>query len=126
MQWAFPGMNGIRRECPFRVFMKKRKGYIFTDKRHSDRAVMSLILGILSLVSLGIVIFLSGRNGGEAATGFGFTGVLAFLFSLAGEILGLITVQDKGYYRLFPVLGTVVNFFALVCVVLILYAGAIL
>ncbi len=104
--------------------MKKRKGYIFTNKRHSNRGLMSVILGIISLASLGAVVFLSYRNGGAAKTGFGFTGVLAFLFSLTGEILGVLTVQDKGYYRLFPALGTFLNFLALAGIVLILYAGA--
>lgn len=85
---------------------------------------MSVILGIISLASLGIVISLSCRHGGAATTGFGFTGVLAFLFSLTGEVLGLITVQDKGYYRLFPVLGTFLNLLALAGIILILYAGA--
>lgn len=104
--------------------MKKRKGYIFTNKRHSERSILSVILGIISLASLGAVIFLSYRSGGEAKTGFGFTGILAFLFSLTGEILGVLTVQDKGYYRLFPILGTILNFLALAGVALILYAGA--
>ena len=45
-------------ECPFRVKgMKKRRNYIFTNKKHSDKAIMSTILGIISTASLGIVIF---------------------------------------------------------------------
>ena len=43
------------RGVPFRLNMGKRRGYIFTDKKGSNRAWMAVILGIISLVSLGIV-----------------------------------------------------------------------
>lgn len=84
---------------------------------------MSTILGVISLASLGAVVFLAYRNNGEAAVGFGFTGVLALVFSLTGVVLGILTVHDKSYYRLFPVLGTLLNLLALGGISLILYAG---
>lgn len=85
---------------------------------------MSVALGAISLISLGIVIFLAYGSGGEAAVKFGFTGLLALLFSLVGFFLGILTLRDKTYYRLFPVLGTLLNVAALGLVSLILYAGA--
>ena len=42
----------------------RKKNYIFTNKKHSDKAIMSTILGIISLVSLGIVTYLSYSRGG--------------------------------------------------------------
>ena len=85
--------------------MKKRKGFIFTDKKHSNRAVMAAVLGAISLASLGIMVFLSA------------------LYSTVGLILGLVTLQEKEYFRLFPVLGIVLNLLALLSVGLIIYAG---
>ncbi len=84
---------------------------------------MSVILGIISLASLVTVVFFSYRNGGEAAVKYGFTGVLAMVFSLVGMVLGVLTMSDKNYYRIFPVLGTLLNLIALGGVSLILYAG---
>lgn len=84
---------------------------------------MSVALGVISLISLGIVIFLAYRSGGEAAVSFGFTGLLALLFSLVGLFLGVLTCSDKTYYRLFPVLGILLNFSVLGLISLILYAG---
>lgn len=104
--------------------MKKRKGYIFTNKRHSHKAIMSVALGAISLISLCIVVFLAYRGGGEAAVKYGFTGLLALLFSLVGLMLGILTLGDKTYYRLFPVLGILLNFASLGFISLILYAGA--
>ena len=85
---------------------------------------MATILGIISLVSLGIVLFMTYRSDGEAAVGFGFTGFLATIYSLIGMGLGIVTFQNKNYYRLFPVLGTLLNLAALGGISLILYAGA--
>lgn len=85
---------------------------------------MATILGIISLTSLGIVLFMTYRSAGEAAVGFGFTGLLATIFSTIGLGLGIVTFQDKNYYRVFSVLGTLLNLAALGGISLILYAGA--
>ena len=112
------------REVPFRVFMKKRKGYIFTNKKHSELAIMATILGVISLAALIVVVFQSYLSAGDVAVNFGFTGLLATLFSMVGLSLGMATVREKDYYRLFPVLGILLNLVALGGVSLILYAGA--
>lgn len=85
---------------------------------------MATILGIISLVSMGIVVFLTYRSAGEATVGYGITGLLATLFSLVGLILGVVTFRDKDYYRVFPVLGIVLNLLSLGGISLILYVGA--
>lgn len=85
---------------------------------------MATILGIISLASMGIVVFLTYRSAGEATVGYGITGLLATLFSLVGLILGVVTFRDKDYYRIFPVLGIVLNLLSLGGISLILYVGA--
>lgn len=87
---------------------------------------MSTILGIISTVSLGIVVYLTYLRGGEATVGYGVTGLLATIFSLAGLILGIVTVRDKEYYRLFPWLGVILNLVALGSISLMLYLGTAL
>lgn len=104
--------------------MKKRKGYIFTNKKHSERAIMATVLGVISLSGLGVVVFRSYLSAGDVAVGYGFTGLLAMLFSMVGLSLGMATVRDKDYYRFFPVLGILLNLAALGSISLILYAGA--
>lgn len=104
--------------------MKKRKGFIFTNKRHSNRAVMASILGGISLLSLGTVVLRSYLEDGKVPVSYGFTGLFAVLFSIVGLCLSVATVCDKKYYRLFPVLGILLNLAALGLVSLILYAGA--
>lgn len=104
--------------------MKKRKGYIFTNKRNSNRAVMAVILGIISLSSLSVVVFLSYRDNGAFEARYGVVALLAAVYSLIGLLLGLATVMEKNYYRLFPVLGIILNVATLAGISLILYVGA--
>ncbi len=104
--------------------MKKRKGIIFTDKKHSNRAIMATILGIISLASLGTMVFLSYRQEGNVHSGYGAAALLAALYSTVGLVLGLAAIQRKEYYRVFPVLGILLNLAALVGIGLILYLGS--
>ena len=102
----------------------RKKNYIFTNKKHSNRAIMSTILGGISLVSLGIVTYLSYSQGGVMHGGYGVTGVLATIYSLIGMILGILTLREKDIYRIFPVLGTILNVVALGGVSFLLYLGS--
>lgn len=101
-----------------------KKKYIYTNKKHSYRAIMGVILGLISLASLWLVVYFSYQASGDAKTGYGFTGLFSLLFSCTGLGLSAVTVRNKDYYRLFPVMGLVLNFLALAGISLILYAGA--
>ena len=103
--------------------MGKRRNFIFTNKKHSEKAIMGTILGMISLVSLGIVIFLSYQKNGETPVSYGLTGLLATIFSMIGLILGILTLQEKENFRLFPWLGTILNVLALAVIGFLLYVG---
>ena len=106
--------------------MGKRKGYIFTNKKSSNRAVMAVILGIISLVSLGAVVFAAYRAGGEASPRHGITAILALIYSLTGLVLGIVTLTEKNYYRVVPAVGVLMDLAALGGIGLILYMGGYL
>nr|WP_318684313.1 DUF6142 family protein [uncultured Acetatifactor sp.] len=104
----------------------KKKNFIFTNKKHSQKAIMSTILGIISVVSLCAVIYLTYLRDGNAENGYGVTALLAAIFSVAGLILGIIALREKDSYKLFPGLGIFFNLAALGGVSLILYLGVYL
>lgn len=74
---------------------------------------MGTILGLISNASLGIVIYLSYRRGGNVPLSYGLTGLLAMIFSMIGLILGVLTIREKDMFRLFPALGILLNLAAL-------------
>ena len=92
--------------------MAFRKGYIFTNKDHPKKGIMSFILGILSI------------GGGESSERYGAAGVLASVFMLVGLFLGISSLMEKDRFKLFPVLGIIFNVIAFLILSLIMYAGA--
>ena len=104
--------------------MAFKKGYIFTDKDHPKKGIMSFILGILSIVTYVTAIYLSYLGGGESSERYGAAGVLASVFMLVGISLGIWSCMEKDRFKLFPVLGIVLNVIAFFILSLILYAGA--
>ncbi len=87
---------------------------------------MSVLLGIISLVSLILGIYLSYKKGGDVPNGYGVAGLLACVFSFVGLLLGIVTVKDKAYYRFFPWAGVILNVMSLGCISMILYLGSML
>ena len=101
----------------------KKSGYIFTVKKHPEKGIMSMILGVISVLSIAAAVYLAYRNNGNAVSRYGAAVFLATLFSLAGMVLGVLSRMEKDNYYLFPHLGIILNLIALAMVSLILYAG---
>lgn len=104
------------------MFLKK--DFIFTVKEHPAKGIMAAILGILANVTLGMAVYLSYRSGGQVTQRHGTAGLLAVLFMAAGLILGILSLTQKDSFKLFPVLGILLNILAFGMISLILYAGA--
>ncbi len=84
---------------------------------------MGTILGAVSIASLITVIVLSYSKGGEVPAGYGFTGLLATVFSVTGLVLGITTVREKDKFRLFPLLAILLSGLTLLIMGVILYAA---
>ena len=104
--------------------MKKRK-YIYTNKKHPPGAIMSVILGIISGVSMIAVVYLTYRANGEAIPGYGLTGLLAVIFSLIGFVLSAKSFQQKEAFRVYSVVGLILNLVVLLGVGGIVYMGTL-
>lgn len=103
--------------------MAKKKNFIFTNRRHSKKAIMSTVLGTISTVSLSAVILLAYRSEGIATRSYGLTGLFVAIFSVVGLLLGLLAAREKDRYNLFRILGIILNLLALSCISAILYLG---
>lgn len=104
--------------------MAHRKNYKFTNKRHTQKSVMSTVFGIISLVSLVVVVYLAYAAGGVAPVNYGITGVLVTVFSLVGIILAVLSLNDREAYPFFGWLGVLLNGVTLAGISLVLYIGA--
>jgi len=106
--------------------MAQKRGYKFTNKKHSEKAIMSTVFGVLSLISLIVVLYLSYSKAGKAPVNYGFSGILILIFAIAGLVLGVLALQEKERFMFFGRLGCLLNGLALAGVSGILYAGAYL
>lgn len=103
--------------------MKKKRNYIFTNRKHTDQAIMSVILGMISVVSTIVALYLSYRRQLEGVVGYGATCLLAAIFAVIGLVLALTQLSRKDTFRFFPVLGLVLNLVVLVGIGLMVYWG---
>ncbi len=89
--------------------MQRKKNLLFTKRKHPLIAILSTILGTISLLSLFVGIYASYKMRGEIPARFGMACVLATFYAVAGLILALISFQKPDVFRLFGVLGILLN-----------------
>ncbi len=100
-----------------------RKNYMFTNKSHPQRGIMSTILGILSDGAIGLAVFSAFKAGGAADARMACTVMLALLFAIAGLVLGILSRIEKDKFYFFPNVGILLNGIAVIAVAFILYIG---
>lgn len=106
--------------------MSQKKNYMFTNRRHSEKAIMSTVFGVLCTVSLLAVVVLSYSRSGDIPAGYGFTGLFATILSIVGMLLGVLSLREADRFRLFGWLGILLNGVSLGAVSGILYAASYL
>lgn len=84
---------------------------------------MSTILGVISNGSIAAVLYLAYLKDGEVPMSYGLTGLLAAIFSVVGLVLGVLAIQEKEVFKLFPVLGILLNLVALLLLMFIVQLG---
>lgn len=104
--------------------MSQKRSYMFTNRKHSQKAVMSTVFGVLCTISLVVVTVLSYSRAGDIPAGYGFTGVFAAVLSLIGLILGILAVRETDRFKLFGWLGILLNGISLAMISGILYVAA--
>lgn len=102
----------------------KKSSYMFTNKEHSQKGIMSTILGVISLATLVYAVYMSYRRVGEVPVQYGAAVMLVMIFAFVGIGLGLVSRTERDKFYLFTYLGIVLNVLALAVISVILYAGA--
>lgn len=106
------------------ILMSRKNSYIFTNKTHTTKGIMSTILGSISLATLCYVIVMSYRMAGDIPREYGAAALLVMIFAFVGAALGVISKTEKDKYYFFSYLGIILNAIALAVISAILYAGA--
>lgn len=102
----------------------KKNSYMFTNKEHTQKGIMSTILGVISLATLAYAVFMSYRRVGDVPGQYGAAALLVMIYAFVGIVLGLVSKTERDKFYLFTYLGIILNVLALAVISVILYAGA--
>lgn len=103
---------------------RNSKKYIFTNKTFSQKAILSVILGVIGLASIIIAVIFTYSRGGEATLEYGGVVLLCLIYGFIGLILAIISKKEPDKYYFISYLGMVLNMMVIGSVSFILYAGA--
>ncbi|MCH5261734.1 MAG: hypothetical protein J1F42_02375 [Lachnospiraceae bacterium] len=104
--------------------MAKKNSYMFTSKQHTQKGIMSTILGVISLGTLAYAVIMSYLKAGDIPRQYGAAAMLVMIFAFIGIILGVVSKTERDKFYFFTYLGIVLNVLALAVISIILYAGA--
>ncbi len=81
--------------------------YKFTNKKHSKRGLIASGLFLCSLLALAAGIYISFEEKGNGSMMVGVLGLLSFIVSAIGFVVGIKSFKEDEIFLLFPWIGTV-------------------
>ncbi len=102
---------------------KKKRSYMFTDKQHPVEAIISIIIGVAILVTVLVLSYKSSLTGGNGPILYGIISFFAMILSLAAFVVSVLSLRDKEVFRLFPMIGTILNGFIFISLFVIYMLG---
>ena len=103
--------------------VKRPRKLLFLHKRKSPKALFSIFLGALSLLSGALTIVFTVQNGGKARVAYGAVILLSLLFSVTGMILAMLSRQEEDTMFLLSYCGMVLNGLSILLSCLVVYYG---
>ncbi len=101
----------------------KKSGYIFTDKKNPRWGIMSTLLGLIAVLSVAAAVYFTYLQNGAAPMQYGMVILLSVIYSMIGMVLGVRSLLEKDIFKLFPIMGIVLNVIAVMEGGFILYLG---
>lgn len=89
--------------------MVRKRKLKFSDKKHSIKGTISLIISIISIILLLVMFYLSALSRGYGGMLLGIVGIFILIFSVVGFILAYQGYKEKDIYYHVPVAGIILN-----------------
>ena len=97
----------------------------FTSKSHPTTAIVATVLGIIAIILVAVMIYLSVGADGEGGMLIGAGGTVAMLFCIIGCIMGVRSFLKDDVYYVFPIIATALNG-ALLIALFVIYAMGVM
>lgn len=95
----------------------------FTVKETRLSTIFGASLGVISVCTVLLLLYLTFMHGGEASISYAFAGFLASVFSVTGLVLSILCIIDHYQRHFMGWFGIVTNSIALMSMAGILYLG---
>lgn len=89
--------------------MARKKMYSFAEKKHSQRGLVSSILGGISVIIFLVMAYLAFYFSGQGGAYLGAFGLTGLVCALTGLIMGLISFGESNTIYFFSKLGSILN-----------------
>ena len=86
-----------------------RKRIRFSDKKHPKHGIISVVLGVLSIIILLTLCIVSGHAKGRAGMEIGALGLATMVLSIIGFVLAVRCNKEEDIYHVTPAVGSVLN-----------------
>lgn len=101
----------------------RASSYKFTEKKHSVRGILGLVLALASLAAGIVMIAASIHSKGNGSVYLGSGGILSMLAALAAFVLAVISMREEKSYRVFPIAALVWSILALTGWIAVYFLG---
>lgn len=81
----------------------------FKGRVHSKKGIISMLLGLISLITFVVISYISGKNQGNGGIELGVVGLLCAASSVFGFTLSIKSFREKDIYLTAPIIGIGVN-----------------
>jgi hypothetical protein len=93
------------------MFRRKKDAFKFSGRKHSIKGMISSILGGLSCIAILTLSYVSSLTAGNGSIIIGVIGMVLFVISIVGFVLGIKACKEKEIYYTTPIIGLVINGF---------------
>lgn len=90
-------------------YKRKRGSYMFTDKKHPVEGILSVVIGAVILGMVGYLSYKSSLSGGNGPVSYGIFCFYGMILSFVAFVVSLLSLRDKEIFRVFPMIGAILN-----------------
>lgn len=94
---------------------RRRNHYKFTEKTHSKKGIVAMLLSILLVAGYVSVICLSFYSGGNLSPYYGSAGVSALILAIVAFILAIQSLMEEDSFKAFPRAALGFSVLAIIC-----------
>ena len=102
---------------------RRRNKTKFSVKEVRQSTIFGVILGVISVVTVIALLYLTFISGSDATLSYAFAGLLSSFFSVTGLVLSILCLNDHYQPHFWGWMGFITNGVAVLIMVGILYLG---